>query len=90
MAQGVIRRIPQTEEEPSRKSRRPSGVGLRLALIGERGVEHMGAETCFRGVAAGPMLVSKQSMEPAVGNPAIREIVDQLHMAVAGDQRMSV
>src|SRR5437870_12032255 len=90
VAQRVIRRLAQTEEEPSRKSGRPPGVGLRLALIGERGVEHVGAKTGFRGVTAGPMLVSKQSVEPAVGNPAIRAIVNQLHMAVAGDQRVSV
>src|SRR5260370_29438324 len=87
VAKRVIGRLAQTEEQPRRKPRRAPGVRLRLALVGECGVEHMRAETRLRGVTARAVLVAKQSMQPAVGQPPVREVIDPLPVAVTGSER---
>src|SRR6185437_5133080 len=78
--QRVMRRGAESQEESSRKTRRPAGIGLRLALISEDGVEDMRAEAGLGAMAAGAILVAEEGMQPAIALTAVHKIVDQLDM----------
>src|SRR6202011_1562710 len=76
----------QSQKQPSRQTRRPSGIGLRLAFVGQHGVEHMSAEAGLGLMPAAALLVAENPGPPAIRAAALGEIVDQLHMAVARRQ----
>src|SRR5579863_7580318 len=71
---------PQSQEKPGRKAGRAPGIGLRLAFVGQHGVEDMGAEARLGGVPARAVLITEQRVQPAIAVAALREIVDELHM----------
>src|SRR5579883_3200117 len=86
MAERVEGRGAEAEEEPRRQARRPPGIGLRLALVGQRRVENMGAEARLGGVAAVPRFVAEEGMEPAIRLVPRGEVVDELDMAPAAGE----
>ena len=73
--------VAELQEQPRGQARRRPGIGLRLVPVGHGRVENMRAETGFGGVAAGPVLVAEQAVQPAIGLAAVAEIVDQLGVA---------
>ena len=90
VAERVERALAEPQEEPRRQARRAPGIGLRLALVGEHGVEDMRAEAGLGGMAAGAMLVAEEAVQPAVGLAAGAEIIEQLEMPIAARQRRAV
>ncbi len=83
VAERVVRRLAEAQEEARRQPRRAAGIGLRLAAIGEHGVEHVRAEAGLRAVPAAAVLVAEEAVQPAVAAAALAEIVDQLEMSVS-------
>ena len=81
MAERRVGRRPEGEEQAGRETRRAPGVGLRLPVVGQHGVEDVGAEGSLGDVAGGLVLVAEQAVQPAVGLAALGEVVDQLHVA---------
>ena len=67
----MAERVVAAPSPRRRKSRveRPggaAGIGLRLALVGQHGVEDMRAEAGLGGVAAGAVLVAEEPVQPAI------------------------
>src|SRR3984957_16501043 len=89
MAERAPWRRRNAQEEARRESRRRTGIGLRLATIGERAVEHVRAEAGFGGVAPPPVAVAEKGTQPAVRIVSSVEIVNQLHMTELRLERTS-
>src|SRR3546814_10645847 len=81
VAERVVGLRPEGEKEACGEAGRPAGVGLRLALVGQDGVEDVGAKGGLGDVARGLVFVAEQAVQPAVGLAARGEVVDQLHVA---------
>src|SRR5579875_3072894 len=90
MGERVVRRRTEPQEEPRREAGRLAGIGLRLAFIGQDGIEDMAAEAGFGAMAARAVLIAEERMEPAVAHPALAEIVEQLHVAAALGQTLAL
>src|ERR1700721_519966 len=90
MTEGAQRRGGNAQEEAGRKTRRRPGIGLRFAAPGECAVEHMRAETRFGRVAACPVAIAEQGIQPAIRVVAGVKIVDELCMADPARERRNI
>src|SRR5665213_2146048 len=66
---GVARREPQSQEQPGRQAGRPAGIGLRLVLVGEHGVEDMRAEAGLGAHVFNTVLTYKDEPQSYAGRP---------------------
>ncbi len=87
MAHGLQRRRRDAQEQPRRQARRRTGIGLRLAAPGQRRIEDMRPEAGFGRMAALPVGIAEQRVQPAIGDLAGLEIIGQLDMTAAAIER---
>src|SRR3546814_17683328 len=70
VAERLVGLRPDGEKEACGEAGRPAGVGLRLALVGQDGVEVLGAMGGPGHVARGLVLEAEKAVQPAVGRAA--------------------
>src|ERR1051326_9520171 len=87
MAQRVVRRLAEPEEQPGREPRRPADIGLRLVAVDAQRVEDMRAKARLGGMTGVAVTITEQCVQPAVPIAARGEIVDQLAMPVTVAER---
>ena len=88
MTERVVSRLAKPQKQSGRQSRRAPGIGLRLVAIGQNGIENMCSEAGLGGMAATPMTIAKQGMQPPVSLAATREVIDQLDMTIPAFEQL--
>src|SRR3569833_1083631 len=86
MAKRIGGRLAETQKEPRAQAGRVPGVRLRRGLVPHGHVEDVRAEAGLGDVAGVAVFVTKETVQPAVGLAAAREVIHELDVTIAARQ----